>query len=68
MVRGEQRELDAVRRTDLVEDVGKVPLDGVFADRRHLRDLLIGRSPHDRPNDVELVRGQAERGRATASP
>src|SRR5438270_1546848 len=58
MVSGEPHELDLVRGANLVENVGQVPLDGVCANRKPLRDFLVRVAAEHRTDDIELAPGQ----------
>jgi hypothetical protein len=49
-----QRELDAVGKVFLGEDVPDVMLDRADADAKLLRDLLVAESPRDRSGDARL--------------
>jgi len=61
MVDREHRQLQTVRDSELVEDVGKVVFHRVFAQRELPRDLFVGISGNDRRQDLELPSGQPER-------
>ena len=55
-----ERQLQAVRHTDFVEDVRQVMLDGLLADRELLRDLLVLIRVNDCRHDLPLTHGQTE--------
>ena len=52
----EQRKLDTVRRAELVEDVGQVAFDRVFANRKSLGDFIVGRAGNYPLYNLELAR------------
>src|SRR5262249_12891591 len=66
MVGGEQRELDAARGADLVEDVHQMPLDGVLADGKAASDFLVRVAVDDRADDVLFASRQTEHVRLPA--
>src|SRR5204862_6607326 len=55
-----ERELEAVRDAELVENVRNVVLDGVFADGELTRDVLVGQSAYDGGDDLLLARREAK--------
>src|SRR3989442_15950037 len=66
MMSCEPRQLDPVRRTDLVENVRKMPLYGVRADGNPVAYFLVGFSLQHRSQDFQLAPGQPELFRAPA--
>src|SRR6266545_1969776 len=56
----EQGQLETVEHAGLVEDVGKMVLYGLLADRKLPGDLAVAVSGHDRRDDLQLPRGEAE--------
>ena len=59
MVRGVQRELEACRDTQLVEDVRQMVLDGLLAQCEARGDVLVRRALGHFPDDVQFAARQA---------
>src|SRR3954463_10378947 len=66
MIDGEQRELDPIRRANLVEHVDEVPLDGVFADAQARGELVVRFTVDDAADHLELAPRQPEPARVVA--
>src|SRR5438045_6163016 len=62
MVRSKDRELDAVRSADLIEDVGEMPLDRVLADREPVGNGFVRLTTYHRTQDLQLTVRQPECG------
>src|SRR5208283_814885 len=56
---GKQRELQAVRNADLVEDIAQGVLDHLFAGVELQSDVAVLESLHNRGNDAQLSVGEA---------
>jgi hypothetical protein len=54
--------LDAVANAEFGQDPGDVGADGGLADHQRGGDLGVGKSSCDRPEDVDLARGQFAEG------
>ena len=65
MVKGEERQLEAARHAHFAEDVGQVPLHGIFAERELLRDLFVRVAGDDRRDDLLLARRDLQLSRAS---
>src|SRR5205823_9889678 len=60
VTRGEERQLETARDAELVENPREVMLDGVFSDRKPLRDRAVRPARNHHGDDAELGPGQAE--------
>ncbi len=56
---GEEGQFKAGGDAGLVEDVGEMPLDGLFAQSELLGDVAVGATFDNATDDLELTRGEA---------
>src|SRR5207237_2748212 len=56
----EERQFEAVRYADFIEDAAEMVLDRLFADRKFHGDFLIGMAFHDRGHHFQLPRSEAK--------
>jgi hypothetical protein len=57
----DQGELETARRAGLVEDARQVVFHGLQTDPQMCRDVAIRFALRDRPDDLDLARGEAVR-------
>ena len=60
MIHGKQRQFEACRNSQLVEDVAEVMFHRIFADLEVFGDFLVGKAGHDGGNDFEFAGGEPE--------